>query len=213
MNTDRLIVALAQGLEPTNPRLPVRALVLAVVVGTAISLALASTALGKELVLPAFGSEPMFWVKVAFGVGLAAASLRAVARLGRPGTRLSAAAVLPFVPLAVVWALAAVVLLGAPAQMRTELILGRTWSTCPGTIAVLSVPTLIGSLLALRAMAPTRPMWAGAAAGALAGGLGATVYSLQCPELAAPFLAVWYVLGVSIPVAVGMLLGRFTLRW
>jgi hypothetical protein len=39
------------------------------------------------------------------------------------------------------------------------------------------------------------------------------VYALHCPELAAPFLAVWYVLGMAIPVLVGAALGRWLLRW
>ena len=56
-------------------------------------------------------------------------------------------------------------------------------------------------------------MWAGAAGGGLAGGVAATVYSLHCPELAAPFLAIWYVLGVLIPVVVGAVVGRYLLRW
>jgi hypothetical protein len=33
------------------------------------------------------------------------------------------------------------------------------------------------------------------------------------PELQAPFLAVWYVLGMAVPVAVGALLGPRVLRW
>ena len=53
----------------------------------------------------------------------------------------------------------------------------------------------------------------GAAAGALAGGVGAAVYALHCPELSAPFIAVWYVSGIAVPVLVGALLGRRLLRW
>jgi hypothetical protein len=47
----------------------------------------------------------------------------------------------------------------------------------------------------------------------MAGGAGAAVYALHCPELQAPFLAVWYVLGMAIPVAAGALLGPRLLRW
>ena len=54
---------------------------------------------------------------------------------------------------------------------------------------------------------------AGAAVGLLAGALGALVYLLHCPEFEAPFLAVWYVLGMSIPAAVGALAGPSVLRW
>ena len=47
----------------------------------------------------------------------------------------------------------------------------------------------------------------------MAGGAGAAVYALHCPELDAPFLAVWYVLGILMPVAAGALLGPRLLRW
>ena len=46
-----------------------------------------------------------------------------------------------------------------------------------------------------------------------AGGAGAMVYALHCPELQAPFLAVWYVAGIALVVLAGALLGRFVLRW
>jgi hypothetical protein len=47
----------------------------------------------------------------------------------------------------------------------------------------------------------------------LAGALGALAYVLHCPELEAPFLAVWYLLGMLIPAGVGALVGPRVLRW
>ena len=38
-------------------------------------------------------------------------------------------------------------------------------------------------------------------------------YSLHCPEMSVAFWAVWYVLGMLIPTAVGALLGPRLLRW
>ena len=64
---------------------------------------------------------------------------------------------------------------------------------------------LVAALGALREMAPTRLRLAGAAAGALAGGAGAAVYALHCPELGAPFVAVWYVLGMATTNAARLL--------
>ena len=43
--------------------------------------------------------------------------------------------------------------------------------------------------------------------------IGALAYTLHCPELAAPFLAIWYVLGMLIPTAFGAWLGPRLLRW
>jgi hypothetical protein len=213
MKTDQLIALLARELEPVDRRMPARAFAPAITVGVATALALTRAPLASELLLPAYLAEPMFWVKLAFGIALGLSSLWAAARLARPGVQLSIAGALPFLPLVGVWLLAAIVLAAAAPDQREALIWGRTWSTCPATIALLSLPTLIGALPALRKMAPTRPMWAGAAAGGLAGGPGAAVYALQCPELAAPFLGVWYVLGVAIPVLIGAGLERYLLRW
>jgi hypothetical protein len=49
--------------------------------------------------------------------------------------------------------------------------------------------------------------------GFAAGAMGALVYSVHCPELAAPFLGFWYLLGMLIPTAIGMALGPRLLRW
>jgi hypothetical protein len=68
-------------------------------------------------------------------------------------------------------------------------------------------------LAAVHSLAPTRLRLAGAGVGLLAGALGALVYTVHCPEFAAPFLAVWYVLGMLIPAAVGALIGPYVLRW
>jgi hypothetical protein len=43
--------------------------------------------------------------------------------------------------------------------------------------------------------------------------VGATVYCLHCPEMAAPFVSVWYLLGMLIPAVVGAACGRRVLRW
>jgi hypothetical protein len=39
------------------------------------------------------------------------------------------------------------------------------------------------------------------------------VYALHCPEMAAPFIGIWYLLGMLIPAAVGAAIGARALRW
>jgi hypothetical protein len=39
------------------------------------------------------------------------------------------------------------------------------------------------------------------------------VYALHCPEMAAPFLGIWYVLGMAIPAVLGAAVGSRMLRW
>ena len=65
----------------------------------------------------------------------------------------------------------------------------------------------------MKGLAPTRLRWAGAAAGLLAGAGGALVYALHCPEMAAPFIGIWYLLGMLIPTTIGALVGPRVLRW
>ena len=50
-------------------------------------------------------------------------------------------------------------------------------------------------------------------AGFASGALAALVYAVHCPELGAPFLAVWYVAGIGVPVVIGTLLGQRLFRW
>jgi hypothetical protein len=49
--------------------------------------------------------------------------------------------------------------------------------------------------------------------GLTAGALGAAVYALHCDEMAAPFLATWYLLGMTIPALIGAGAGPRLLRW
>jgi hypothetical protein len=93
------------------------------------------------------------------------------------------------------------------------LLFGDTWTKCLVAIPMLSVPGLAAVLWAMRGLAPTRLASAGAAAGLLAGAIAAVAYSLYCPELAAPFVAVWYLLGIVAVAALGALLGPRVLRW
>ena len=156
---------------------------------------------------------PMFWGKLMFAASLAVAGLALLRRMARPGATLGLAAWWLAVPPLVVWAMAAVTLWQAAPAERLPLLLGSTWRTCPFNIAALSAPALAACLWALKGAAPTRLAWAGAGAGLLAGTLGTLVYALHCPEMAAPFLALWYLAGMAIPTTLGAVLGPRLLRW
>ena len=109
--------------------------------------------------------------------------------------------------------LAASVLMGADPPQRAQLFFGETWTSCPLLVALLSAPVFVASFWAMRGLAPTRLGLAGAAAGLLSGAIGALVYCLHCPEMAAPFLGLWYLIGMLIPTALGALIGPRLLRW
>lgn len=156
---------------------------------------------------------PMFWIKLAFPAAVAVASVYAASRLSRPGARLGRVPVALAAPLALMWVLAAYALLGAPVVEREALIFGSTWQSCLLNVPTLSLPVMVATLWAMKGLAPTRLVLAGAAAGLLAGAIGALVYALHCPEMEAPFLGLWYAAGMLIPAAAGALLGPFVLRW
>lgn len=111
------------------------------------------------------------------------------------------------------WGYSGFVLLQAAPGLRAPLVFGDSWATCVTAIPLLSLPLLAAVLWAMRGLAPTRLALAGATGGLLAGAAGATVYALHCTEMQAPFIAVWYVLGMLIPAVPGALLGRWLLRW
>jgi hypothetical protein len=158
-------------------------------------------------------TEWMFWMKLLFAACLALAGLVATERLSRPGMRVGFVWAALATPVLALWLAAVVVLFRAAPEQRMGLMMGGTWIVCPLSIAMVSLPLFITTFWCMKQLAPTQFMLAGASAGLLAGALGAMVYALHCPESAAPFLGIWYVLGIAIPTAIGALLGPRILRW
>ena len=213
MKTDELVTLLATGAEAVDPRAPVRRCAAAVAAGVLAAAVMMAAWLGVRGSLAQDVALPMLWIKFAFVAWLAVGGWIAAMRLARPGATLAGVPVALIAPVLAMWVLAAVALSGAEAPQRAELFFGQTWNTCPLNIAVLSVPVFAAALWGMKGFAPTRPALAGAAAGLLAGAAGAVVYTFHCPELAAPFLGTWYVLGMLVPTALGALIGPFVLRW
>lgn len=214
MKTEDLVNMLAAGAGSVDARVPALRIGIAVGVGLLGAGVLMAGALGVRAdIAHAIAQEGMFWVKFAFAAVLAAGSVTLASRLSRPGARLSGLPALLAAPVLAIWMLAAFALIEAGPGNRAALVLGESWAECPLGIALLSVPVLVAVMWAMRGLAPTRLRLAGAAAGLMAGALGAVVYTLHCPEVAAPFLGTWYVLGMLIPTAVGALIGPRVLRW
>ena len=213
MKTDDWIAMLATGAEPVPAHALERHLGTALVAGVAGAGVLMLLVFGLRPELAQMAALPMFWGKLVFAAALAAAGLALLRRMARPGMALGHAALWLALPPLVLWAMALWALSQVSAAERMPLILGSTWRTCPFNIAALSVPAFVAGFWALKGAAPTRLVWTGAGAGLLAGALGALVYALHCPEMATPFLAVWYVAGMAIPTALGAVLGPRLLRW
>jgi hypothetical protein len=146
--------------------------------------------------------------KLASMLALAGGGLVLARRAARPGAVGSTAVALA--PGGILLAL------GAAIDDSGASWLGHSSLSAPGcvlAIVVVSLPGLGLVLGALRGGAPTRPRIAGAAAGVLAGALGAAAYALACRNDGGLFVAIWYVAAVAVVSGLGALIGRRALAW
>lgn len=211
MKTEQLVELLARQAGPAPHRAVERRIATAATFGSIASATAAIQALGLNANLADMG-----WAlaaKVAYVVALMLCAARFVDRIARPATpwrkalESTVAVVLAMALLAfTVWTQ------GAESE-RLDLLLGKSWASCPWLVAALSLPALVAAIWALRGLAPTRPRWAGFAAGLFAGSLGALGYALHCPEQSPLFVLVWYTVGVLLSACLGALLGPLLLRW
>ncbi len=213
MKTEDLITMLARGPVAADSRSVERTLAVAAAAGALTAVVLMWGMLGVRADIGAVVEAPGFWLKLLFPLSLAFGGFAIVARLARPGARVGASGVVAAVPLVLVWALAAAQWFAAPAEERLGIVLGNSAAVCVASVALLALPTLAAACVALRTLAPTRLRAAGAAAGFLAGAVAATAYAVHCNEMEAPFIAVWYGLGMALPTALGAFLGPRVLRW
>lgn len=213
MKTDELIGLLAQGAGAVEPNAVARRYATALGWGAFGATLLMALVLGVRPDLREAALLPMFWIKLAFPASLLVVGVVAAARLARPGMRLGRLPIAWVAPLVAVWAMAAIELAVAAPSDRAQLVFGSSWRECPFNITLLSVPAFIAAFWAMRRLAPTQLVRAGAVSGLVAGALGASVYALHCTEMAATFLGLWYVAGILIPTLAGALLGPRLLRW
>jgi hypothetical protein len=213
MKTDDLISALATGLDPMPKRAMTSRLALGLGLGAVASAALMVLWLGvRPDLMPAMHTGP-FWMKFAYTLSVAVLGFGLIDRLARPDGEGGIFGPLILAPLGVMIALAAWQLIGEPRAVRMHLMMGQSYQVCARNIVVLTLPIFIGLFWSLRALAPTRLTLTGGIAGVLAGATGTFIYAFHCTESAAPFVAIWYTLGIAACGLVGALLGRVLLRW
>jgi hypothetical protein len=212
MKTADLISALAADSRPVEPA-PVMGLLAAASLLGAFATGLVLAAwLGLRPLGPAVHTGP-FWMKAAYTLALGLAGFLLACRLARPGSRPGRLPMIALLAMLVMLGLSVLELSRAPPGSMRSILMGHTAAVCSLRILVLSVPVYFGAIFALRRLAPTRLALTGAAAGMLAGGLGASVYGLYCDESAATFVVMWYTLGIAASAAVGALIGSRLLRW
>ncbi|MBA3253008.1 MAG: DUF1109 domain-containing protein [Pseudomonadota bacterium] len=213
MKTESMIDVLMAEAGPVPRHVTERRFASAGVFGIALATAMMLVAFGLRPDIESAALLPMFWFKLMFPAAIAVAAMWMAARLSRPGARMGFASIAVAAPFVILWLMAAVTLLNTEPAARVDSILGNTWPTCVPEIALLALPAFAATFWAMRGLAPTRLALAGAAGGLMAGGIGAMIYALRCPEMEAPFLAVWYVAGIAANGVAGALLGPRLLRW
>jgi hypothetical protein len=213
MQTDALIRKLSDHLTPVSgadARTRVSAGLLA---GAASSLLLLLLLYGLRPNPAVLVEAPAFLMKLLYTLTLGAGALLAAMRLGRPGTPRLRWTRLIAPPLIGLAAVAAVQWRQLPTGLQWRFWFGTSWLECPLGMFLLSMPLHAGLVWSLRHLAVTRSHEAGAAAGLVAGAIGAAIYALHCAETSAGFVLVWYSLGLALCAGAGALLGPTVFRW
>ena len=212
MKTDDLIARLGADLAPTPPHYVGRVLAMGLGLGVLVSAALMLAAMGPRPDLAVAMAGGAFWMKLAYTLSFAGLGLWMVERLGRSDASARTPAVFLVVPVILLLGVAIAQLM-APGADRHHLVMGDSWKVCAIDILTISVPAFVAVFWALRKLAPTRLALAGAGAGLLAGGVGASVYAFHCVEYTAPFILIWYSSGMAAAALIGAFISRWALRW
>ena len=211
MKTDDLINALAaDGAAKTST--PGRVWSLGLAGGAIFSLVMLVLTLKIRSDIGAVAFDPRFLFKFVAAVSFAVPATWLAARLARPAVVAGRPALLAVAP----------VLLAVACGLDLWLTPEATWQaqamghyapygvTC---VPLFALAPLGGILYALSRGAPTNQRVAGLFAGLAAGGVGAVVYALHCPDDSPLFLTIWYSLAVAFTGAIGAFLGPYVLKW
>ncbi|MBJ3763602.1 DUF1109 domain-containing protein [Maribius pontilimi] len=212
MRTDDLIAALGAEPSPVRP-VPLGRVVLgALAVGGAVTGALFAAFWGVRMDLSAVLFDPFLLAKTLLPLALGVLAVPVGLASIRPGGVTRAAAGLWLVPVVLVGLVAVALWVTPPALWWTSFV-GHSIATCLPSIFLLSVPVSAALLAAFRSGAPEHPARAGAAAGLIAAGVSAAIYSVYCTEDSPLFYAAWYTLAMAAVIGASALAGRHLLRW
>ncbi len=210
MKTDALIAALA---ADTTPRAsPGARMVRVLPLAVALSLTVLLTGWHVRADLAsALGSVAVY--KTAVPLTLALSALWLARGLARPEARAGRewaliGVLMAGLALALVWGLAV-----TPVPRIAEILDTPDYANCLISVPVLAALPLAGALWALRAGATLHPAKSGAAAGLIAGGAAAAIYSLHCPHDHLMYFFPAYGVAMAGVTLAGALLGARLLRW
>ncbi len=212
MKTDDLIAAIAA--DAPSVSMPIgRTLALALAGGAVGAIILFAVEVGMRPDVATAVASPRFVFKFVITLSLLATAFGLIWNLVRPGA----------IPMGWLLALAAVpalMALGFVAEMLTvpvadwgRQLTGTNAFMCVTLIPMLSAIPFAALLVALRQGAPSHPRLAGAVAGLVAAGIGATLYASHCIDDSPFFVATWYGIAAGFMAMVGAAIGERYLRW
>lgn len=213
MKTDDLINALVADTRSIKPAISAT-MWLAIAAGSVLAAAAFAEILGlRPDFHHAITHSTRFVFKFAFALSLLIPALLIVQRLARPTGEVGRLKWLMLIPFALLATAVLIELCTVPANHWAATSLGATPGACLTFIPLLSAAPLVVLLFALRQGATASPKAAGAAAGLTSAAIAATLYASHCINDSPLYVAVWYVIGVAIVVAIGAAAGAKLLRW
>ena len=212
MKTDQLIAALAADTKTVSRPIN-RQLWMAIAGGAIVAALIFWFGVGPRSDISAALETPRFLYKYVLTLSLLASALGLMLHLARPGAVPKGwLAALAIPPVLLIASVIAEFFLVPPSSWGMSLM-GKNSVVCLVVIPLLSAAPLAAVMWTLRDGAPTHPVLAGAAAGLVAAGVGATLYATHCQDDSPFFVATWYVLAILIVTVVGAVLGSRLLRW
>jgi hypothetical protein len=196
MDTNELIKALAADTRPPAASLSSvwwGAAGLAIILAAAVFFAM----LGPRPDIAVAAETPRFLFKFVVTITLAASAFGLARALSRPGETWRKA--MPYLAAAPVLVAMAVIveIVVLPPDTWSDKLIGTRSTDCLTYIPLIGIGPLAIFLVALHHGAPTRPAFAGAVAGLLAGGIAATFYAAQCTDDSPLFVATWYTIAIA----------------
>jgi hypothetical protein len=202
MDTNELIKALAADTRPPAASLSSvwwGAAALAIALAAAVFFAI----LGPRPDIAAAAETPRFIFKFVVTITLAVSAFGVARALSRPGESWrKAMSYLAAAPALMAMAVIAEIVVLPPDTWWGKLV-GTNSIVCLTYIPLIGIGPLAIFLLALRHGAPTRPAFAGAVAGLVAGGIAATFYAAQCTDDSPLFVATWYTIAIAGLAVIG----------
>jgi hypothetical protein len=212
MKTEDLIRALAA--DVVRPTVPLgRRLTHGLLAGAVLAVLLFTATLHPRADLSEAFRSPWFVYKLVVAFSLAGTAGALLPQVARPlSIHRGRGAILAVAPALLAIGVAIELWLQPPALWGSRLV-GHNAGHCLSLIPFLSVAPALCLFLALRHGAAARPVFAGAIAGLMSGGVGSLLYALTCPDDSPLFVATWYTIAIGMVTTVTAYAGGRLLRW